>query len=257
MKKIRLPNCFFLIMILSFLLVFGCSGLKSTQPRISDTEAAALAEHIKNINKEIKTCKGSGWITILSGNKKQRYRVAFALSLPDRIRMTLLSAGIPIETIIADGKAVTFLSHTGEHSPYRIDSKNPSLKKFVLIPLKIKDIIALFAGQIPLHDFDSASILKNNNSKETILLLKKRWQGDTQKIYLNSNNNVYKFEVLDIRGEHLYSISLSDFKQYNSLQIPLKSIIINNSGKSLNFEITDYHPDITVKESVFTLTEPG
>ncbi len=142
--------------ILLLFLFAGCAPfnkgehLNNERHRIS-----SFIEHVRDINKEIETCKGTGWITLSDGEKTNRFRIAWAVVFPDKIRMTLLSAAHPVETVITDGDGVSFISHTGAHPVHKIHADNPSLAKIVGIPVTIRDIIAIFAGQIPLREYET------------------------------------------------------------------------------------------------------
>ncbi|MFO7748553.1 MAG: hypothetical protein R6V54_00520 [Desulfobacteraceae bacterium] len=244
----------FLLICLLLLCFCGCSGLKKPHTKISRTEGHALVERIKAENRKISTCKGKGWLTLSSpGQATQKFRVAFAAALPDRIRMTLLSGGVPAETVAADGQTVTFVSHTGQHKRYTIRSDNPSLEKLVSIPVTARELIALFAGLIPLHNFDSAAVFQEQSPGKTVLVLNRQWKSTTQKLYLDEKKKVYRFDILDSGKEPLYSVRLSDFKQYSALKVHTTSLITDSHGRRLHLNLTDYQANIPLDDAIFTL----
>ena len=140
------------VLIISFMsvsLFSGCAGLKSKNTFECNKKALQYAYKIKNLNRDLLSCRGIGWLRISDGEKKEKFRIAFAVSMPDKIRLTLMISGLPVETIIANGKKIIFLSHTKKHKLYKIDSPNPSLAGIISIPVKVQDIIALLSGRIP------------------------------------------------------------------------------------------------------------
>ena len=243
----------FLLICLLVLCFCGCSGLRRPHTDISRTKGRALVEEIKAENRKITTCKGKGWITLSSGQGTQTFRVAFAAALPDRIRMTLLSSGMPAETVAADGQTVSFVSHTGQHKRHTIHSDNPSLEKLVSIPVTARELIALFSGLIPLHDFDSAAVFQEKSPANTVLVLNRQWKGTTQKLYLDGKKTVYRIDILDSGKEPVYSVRISDVKQYGAIRVHTTSLITDSYGRRLHLNLTDYQPNIPLEDAIFTL----
>ena len=263
-----------LIFIISIFFLSGCAVFNFFKPPVQDIKALSLVEDIKHFNKDIETCKGTGWLSLSSKTGKvEKFRMAWAISFPDKLRMTLLSAGHPIETIIADGKKVILVSHTGTHSPGTINSANPSLKSIISIPLKMQDVITLLAGRIPIVKFDYAYLLPRGRSKKNqdetenmekafniktidqTLVLKKKWARKTQKIFLDTNQNILGCQFFDQDKKPYYSISHSEYLKYKSFTIPAKININENSGNHITIEITAYQANIPIKSSVFNLTD--
>ncbi|MBF0259105.1 MAG: hypothetical protein HQK62_09745 [Desulfamplus sp.] len=221
-------------------------------------EALKILQQIKNINKEIKTCKGSGWITISDTKQTTKFRMAWAASFPDKIRLTLLSAGHPVETILADGKTVTFISHTGKHNTKKVNSKNPSLKEVVSIPVKMQDILSIFAGRVPIGKFDIATIAQitdSAQSTDTMLILKKRWNGESQNIVIGPQSKILSFSLIDEHRKLIHSVFNKQYKNFDSFSIPAKVKVRDNEGRTIDFEITSYQPNIQIRPDMFVLTE--
>ncbi len=294
-----------LIFITSIFFLSGCAVFNFFKPPVQDIKALNLVQEIKNRNKGIETCKGTGWLTLSSKTGKvERFRMAWAASFPDKLRMTLLSSGHPVETIIADGKRVIIVSHTGNHSPQTINSADPSLKNIISIPVTMQDVISLLAGRMPMIKFDYAYILprvknkdiqynrhgrsividsghnekmkvfkKTNPDKDfdietrntekvfndqtigQILALKKKWAGKTQKIFIDTNQNILGCQFFDQDKKPYYSISYSEYLKYEPFTIPARINLNENSGNHITIEITAYMANIPIKSSVFNLTD--
>lgn len=237
----------------------GCSLTQPSYMHSAETnEALTVLQQIKSINRDIRTCKGSGWITITNIKESKRFRMAWATSFPDKIRLTLLSAGHPVETILADGKSVTFISHTGKHPLKKINSANPSLKEIVSIPVSIQDILSIFAGQVPIGKFDTAAIAQITNSSQltnTMLILNRRWNGQSQNIVVNPANEVLSFSLINNDRELIHTVFNEQYKKFDSFSIPAKVNVRDNKGQKIDFEMTTYQPNISIRPETFVLTE--
>ena len=269
----RLQFSGFLLIILTCLIFFsGCASIDYKNKH--DDKAYNLARQIRNSNKEIKTSKGLGWLKIKeTGNTTGMvtdFKIAWVTEPPNKIRMTLLSSGFPVETIVSNGESISLFSHTGKHSLKTYNIKNPSLEDILLIPVKIEDIIILLSGQIPIKDFKYAffdsqvdnqvdnqtenKIDTNSSSLKTIVLKNKSGNG-IQKIYIDSKNQIKKYIITDWKIEPLFEIIFFDPIKINSTIIPSKLIIRDSLNREVSLEISKFYINQPVKKSLFRLTE--
>ncbi|MBI9091314.1 MAG: hypothetical protein JEZ12_19040 [Desulfobacterium sp.] len=239
----------------ALVLLTGCAGLTPRDARTQDPIATLLAARVTSINPGLQTFKGTARVTLADENTSQRFKIAWAAFLPDKIRLTILKSGLPLETILADGTQVFFVSHTGEHSPHRIKDPNPSLKRVISMPVRIQEIISLLAGRIPMEPFDSAMLSTDGPSSETTLVLARKWRGTVGTVQVDQKNQILGFQRLNNNRDPIYSTERRDLKSYGSHTIPMKTVINDSSGRTLTLEITSFYPDVPVKESVFSLTE--
>jgi len=233
----------------------GCAGLMPQKNTVNDQKAAMLAAQIRSINHNLHTFKGTARVTIVDGRKSQRMTIAWAAMLPDRIRLTILNSGIPVETILADGSRVLFVSHTGKHSLHEINSPNPSLERIVSMPVRIKEIISILAGQVPMEPFNRQELSNKETSSETTLVLAKKWGGRVGTVQFDKEERISRFQRLNREKEPVYSVERLNLKTYKNYTIPSTTIINDGSGRTMTLKITGFYPDIPVKESLFSLTE--
>ena len=249
---------------LTFLIIFtGCASIDFKNKH--DIKAYNLARQINDSNKEIKTSKGLGWLKIkTTGNEKGLetiFKIAWIAELPDKIRITLLSGGFPVETIVSNGQNITLFSHTGKHSLKTYNIKNPSLEDILPIPVKIEDIILLLSGQIPIKAFKYAFFDDQNNYSDgndnplTAIVLKNKSDNGIQRIYIDSNNKIKRYVITDWKIKPLYEIFFLDSIQIDSLIIPSKLLIRDNSDGEVSLEVSKFYKNLPVKKSVFTLTD--
>ncbi|MCK5311537.1 MAG: hypothetical protein KAJ62_05480, partial [Desulfobacteraceae bacterium] len=141
-SRLKLQFIEFILIILTCLYFFsGCASIDYKNKH--DIRAYNLARQISNYNKEIKTSKGIGWLKIKEASMETEFKIAWVAEPPCKIRITLLSSGFPVETIVSNGESITLFSHTGKHSLKTYNIQNPSLEDIISIPVKIEDIIAL------------------------------------------------------------------------------------------------------------------
>jgi outer membrane lipoprotein-sorting protein len=247
-------NLIIFFILFPLILCSGCAAIDFKGKQ--DVKAYNLAEQIRNSNKDIKTSKGIGKITIQEtiGGKPMatEFKIAWVAEPPSRIRVTLLSSGFPVETIVSNEKSITLFSHTGKHDLKTYNIKNPSLKDILLIPVKVEDVILLLSGQTPIKDFTHAFF---ENSSKTIVLKNKLGNG-IQKISINSRNRINKYIVANWKAEHLLEVMFLDSIEIDSAIVPSRLTIQDNLDRKVFLEISKFYINQPVKKSVFSLTEP-
>ncbi len=146
----------FLVCLISLAGLCGCSIQKPHTDPAQDAAAQAAAEAVKNLNRDIATSKGLAHLRLETANGSQTFQMAWAVQTPDRLRLTFTALASPVETVIADGSQVIFISHTGRHRPHTTASSDPDLEPYTGVPLKLSDLICLLSGQIPVQPFHHA-----------------------------------------------------------------------------------------------------
>ena len=278
--KKRFP--FFLVQTLHLMLLLFClsgCGVSNDSLALYSTDdlfykSSALISRIKAINSTIETCKGTGWITLKNETQSNRFRLAWATKGPDRLRVSLLSAGHPIETIIADGKRVRFISHTGRHPVHTIHKANPSLEKALTIPVSVQDIITIFSGKIPIRAFDTAQQVEITYGTERMsgsetrqivtdrMVLLKQNNRNVEKIVLTPKGTVVSYALYDSQafgtgtGSEI-TVLHNRLKRFDGFLIPIEIHFSDREGRFVAVEISKYFPNIPVKESTFDLTASG
>jgi len=248
-----------IILNLCIVLFTGCAAIDFKNKH--DLNAFDTAKQISDINKEIKTAKGLGWLKIEESNIATIFKIAWISMPPHKIRITLISNGFPVETIVSNEENITLFSHTGEHSLKTYSIKNPSLEKIISIPVRIEDIILLLSGQIPIKDFkyaffdDQGNQLDNKDNPLRTIVLKNNSDNGIQKIFINSKDQIKKYTAANRKIETLYTISFLEFVTSDSVIIPSKMIIKDNLNRKVYFEISKFYKNPPVKKSMFSLTE--
>ncbi|SMC92200.1 hypothetical protein SAMN02746065_11548 [Desulfocicer vacuolatum DSM 3385] len=246
----------FMVLLLCLCLGTGCSFLDKKPAK--DIKARHMATKVQDTNRDIVTSRGTGNLILTRNEKTEHYRMAWVAQWPLCLRMTLLSSGIPVETIAANGKSVTLVSHTGQHAPHTINRANPSLVKIISLPVRLGEIIALLTGKIPLRGSENVIWQRDGDTASTLIF--KNWMGaPTEKIFLNKNRQVVDYWQLASGGPPAIKLHFDEFKSFNGYTIAGKTIFTDNRNRKLVLEITAFAPNISLKNKpqIFHLTESG
>ena len=162
--------------------------------------------------------------------------MAWAAVYPNKIRITFLLSGNPVETIISTGEKISFLSHSGKHSFYTSDAKDPDMKDYLDVPVKMSELISIFLGHIPLKEFNDAYFSPSDSSFTTIITHQERKDG-IQRLNYSSNEKIIRIESLDNFGNPLYDIHVLEYKTHEADNIPVKLQIAG--GKVLHVQIQE------------------
>ena len=246
-----------LIYIIVFILIFsGCAPHRPATNPLLDKKALLLASEARSFNQHIIASKGIGWARVETKTKTEKLKIAWAVVFPDKIRITFLISGLPVETIVATGEKITFFSHTGEHSKYSYRSKDPDMEDYIQVPIKMSEMILVLLGRLPVKKFDDAYFSPLDSSLSSISL-KQKWKGVTQTLHFNDKGKIDGLKSTDLSGELLYEMMITQYKTYDFGDIPIKIEIKDLNNRKLTLEITSFRPNPTLKESVFRLTESG
>ncbi len=242
-----------LIMFYTLFLFTGCASVDFKGNH--DAHAYNLSRKIIDSNRKIRTARGVGWLKISGVNnntiKDTIFKIAWITKPPDSIRITLFANGFPVETIASNGEVVSLFSHTGEHDLKTTRSPDTILKHIISMPVKLRDIIMLLSGQVPVKIFESAYFQEGGSD---VIVLRSRKNNETQKIHIDHKNQITEYMVIDRKKRMVYKITFSDFMELDLLNVPSQIIIQDNLNRKVHLEIVKFYKNLPVKKSVFSLT---
>jgi len=255
------------LLLCSVLYISACAGLSdkiSTNifgtvqtPDSYEPEAGRLLSALKDKNRNIKTFKGTGRITFSGKNRDLiSADIAWVAEDKNKISMALRDIlGRPIANLAADGEWIYFVSHA-DNTFYKNHSDNAGLESFISVPIRIKDVILLLSGRVPLYEFDSAAVADAENGMR-VLVLKKKWSGVTEKIYFGRDcQDVSEIEIFGTGGDLLYRATFEGEKKVEEYHIPSRLVVSNDAGDYMRLDIERYWADVPVSRAAFVLNPP-
>jgi len=253
------PRCiwgsgFGFIIILLFTVILtgpGCALLGYPFGEQTDSHAEDIINHVQTFNAQISTSKGTGELMLTRGFRKEKYKIAWAAQAPNRLRMTLLISGHPVETIASTGQWVTFVSHTGAHKPHSAVSTDPDLGPYINIPLRLSELVSLLLGKMPERPFDRAWVLPE---KPGTVFASQSFSSEIQEWLINESGRAIRYRVLDEDKNMIFGIWYSQFFKRDNFIIPGVITIKNWEQGVIKISMKNIMPNIHIKESVFRLT---
>ncbi len=236
------------------LLVTGCAPIRPDTFSFLDKKALLVSHQARSFNQHIVASKGTGWARIQTNTRMEKFKIAWAAVFPNKIRITFMLSGLPMETIIATGEKITFLSHTGNHVKYSYYSKNPDMEDYIHVPIKLSEMISILLGHLPVKKFDDAWFSPSDPSLSTITL-KQNWKGGRQYLYLSDKGKIEGIKRMDNQGKLLYDMTIAEYKAYDSGDIPVHIIIKDKGDRTLTLTISHFMANPPIKDAVFQLTE--
>lgn len=237
------------------LLTTGCLVARPVTNPVSDQKAAAQAVRLRELNQKIQTAKGMATIQVEAGIRKERFRIAWAARYPDRLRLVLLASGHPVETILATGEIVTFVSHIGKHKPHTAVSNDPDMERYVGLPVRLSELISLLLGRFPIQPFDDAWF---DPDRPSTLLLRQDYASRYQELALSDDGRLESIRLR--KGEadpFIYEVRFFAFGEKKGHIIPFKMTVKDNRFRTVSINISMFTPNAPLKESVFRLTQTG
>lgn len=238
------------------LLASGCAPHRPETDPVLDRQAMELSSRARSFNQEIHSSKGIGWAELETASGLTRYRIAWAAVFPNKIRLTLMVLGRPVETIISAGEAVTFFSHTGSHATHTVTSTDPNMKPYINVPVKLSAVINILLGRLPLSPHDDAYFSPQTDSRSRVTLFHKD-KGPVQRIEFDSAQKIKRIVRVNTRLEPVYEYDILAFESLSQKTIPSHIRVTDFKEKALTLSILRFIPNPEIKPSVFVLTEDG
>jgi len=247
----------FLVFLLFFFFMPACAKhvRKDTVcvPPDSVSNAVSLLATINQRNKSLRSVKGIGKIKLWGENGVQVSRLAWLGSADGRLRVEVLGlSGQPVAKFIYDGKRFFFLSHIDQQF-YQKTCLDPDLKPLTGIDIKVSEMIFFLSGGVPIYDHDTVSLQHLGADEGYVLILKKRWLWEVEKIFLDESLSVVnKVEAYNWSGL-LYCAVLEQTCNINNHSIPFNIVISTDSKEGFSITADRCWADITVLPEMFLI----
>ncbi|WP_321492703.1 hypothetical protein [uncultured Desulfobacter sp.] len=229
----------------------GCTLLGPQLQKQTNPQAENIVNRIQAFNEQVLTSRGTGELILNRGLRNETYKIAWAAQSPNRLRMTLLMSGHPVETIASTGQWVTFVSHTGAHKPHSAVSSDPDLGSYINIPLHLSELVSLLLGKVPKRPFDRAWTIPE---KPDTVFASQSFSPEIQEFVTDETGRTTRYRVLDKKMNMIFGIWYSHFYICDSFTVPGVITIKDGHIGSMEISLKNLHLNIPVKESVFRLT---
>ena len=254
-----------LIFVLAF--IVGCSsitgGLSRDKQEPPDTAAGAEAHAVllamRNHNAKLNNFKGIGKIKVWQkGRLKIDERVAWIGSENSKINIVVLIGGYPAVKIASDGKWFYYYE-IGEGDPIykKIAASDANLKRIISISIQTGDVLNLLAGRVPIREHDSVMLEKQEAKQGYALVLKKRWWGVAEKIYVDqTKTRARQVEFYSRSGSLIYRARFDEMQMIKGYLVPARLSISNGDDADFELDVHRFWADIAVSPSMFVLNPP-
>lgn len=234
--------------------ITGCAVKKPETDPAQDKKARTLALAAREYNAAITTSKGTGHLVTRINGRAEAFKMAWAAQAPNRLRLTLLLSGHPVETIAASGERVTFISHTGKHRPHSTLSADPDLDDYIGVPVRLSQMVSVLLGRIPARQFDRAWIPPG---RPDLIHTNKNLSSNIQEFKTGDQGRITRYRVLEKDYTPVFGIEFKNFTRKKGFLVPLGLSLYDTGGRTLEITLTGIIPNAPVKESTFRLTGSG
>lgn len=243
----------------SFLFFPACGTMHKVQPPLPGLNITPdlLIENIAGINNRLETFQGTGRFSLRSRQGVLTSRAAWIGDKNGRLRIEVLGpAGRSAASFATDGKWFYALTRNPLRF-HKIHSGNAGLDALISIPIKTDDLRRLLAGKIPVYPHHSVVARQDRSGNGYVLVLRKRWTGTVEKIFLdNTGSKVRKLEIFSAGGTPAYAVVFRGCRTVQGYRVPLGLLISDAGDVTFDLEIHKFNPDIKFADSAFVLDPP-
>jgi hypothetical protein len=200
-----------------------------------------------------------GKITVRQqGRLKFKEKVYWVGSETSKISIVLLIGGYPAVKMTSDGKWFYYYEVSEGDPIYRkIAASDASLKRIISISIKTDDVLSLIAGRVPIREYQRAVLEQQKAGSGYVLVLKKRWWGVAEKIYLDqTRTQVEQVEFFNRSGSLIYRARFDEMQTIKEYRVPARLSITNGTDADFELEVLAYWADVAVTPSMFVLKPP-
>ena len=254
----------FIILLASVFLISSCAFFKPSKeleltPAAKAAEIRNLLTNLQTQNDSLKTFKGIGKVQLWHDDNIQiDQRVAWIGQKPVKLSIAVWVSGYPAIKLATDGRWLYYLETRGQETIFRkISASDPSLKQIISISVSASDVVTLLGGGIPMPAFNSVELIEEKTGNGFVLMLKERWWGIREKIYVDSSRSqVHQIEVFDRSGELMYRAEIENLQVISGYPVPFWLRITNNEGADFQLHVDHYWANVEPPAAAFILKPP-
>jgi len=238
----------------------GLSNEKQPPPEpAARAEAQAVLSLLNHINAKLGNFKGIGKIKVWrNGSLKIDERIAWIGSETSKINIAVLIGGHPTVKMASDGKWFYYYEvGTGKPIYKKIAASNANLERILSISIQTADVLNLLAGRVPIREHHSAILEKQEAKPGYVLVLKKRWWGVIEKIYVDeTKTRAHQVEFFNRSGSLIYRARFEAMQTIKGYLVPARLSITNGEDADFKLDIERFWVDVAVTSAMFVLQPP-
>jgi outer membrane lipoprotein-sorting protein len=240
--------------LLAALLLPGCSTLSVRKP---NPQADALVNRLAHTNQTLMDFKGIGTLKLTRAGQVQSSRLAFAGSIPARLRLDVMgSPGQHLASLASDGKWFYILLYQ-EKRFHRQRISDSSFEHLVSLPVTVVDVLDLLAGRVPIRSYRTADLMDNRKDDGYVLELRNQWGQPRQRIFVDAGQVTVKgYEVFHDNGSLAYRVELVESQIVDGHQVPKWMVIADDKEERLDLKVEQYWANAAIAPSGFVLKSP-
>jgi hypothetical protein len=243
--------------------IAGCASLSPQPEDARNAEARAGAQiviaYLNSQNDDLIHYKGIGNIKVRQNQITLiDERVAWVASETAKLNLVIMVSGHPAVKMASDGKWFYYYeARRGRPMYKKVPASDSNLKRITGMPIETADIIHLLAGRVPLREHHSARLERSNAGQGYVLVLKRRWWGVAEKVFLDeSRTRVDRIEFYSRSGELTYRARFDAMQTIGGYRVPASLSITDGDGLDFQLVVNRYWADVDVSPSMFVLKPP-
>ncbi|MGM0451903.1 MAG: hypothetical protein ACQERN_01900 [Thermodesulfobacteriota bacterium] len=252
MMHLARHKLFWLLPVVLFTL--SCAGFRVPDDgRIE--EARSLLGEFGRKNRSMPSFKGIGELRIRRNQESWSVRMAWLGASGGRLRVEALAlTGQSFAKLVCDRSDCYFLfrDDSGEHR--REKSGTRTVEPLTGISVDVDALVLMLGGGVPIADHDAAWMQAGEGDNGDVVVLRDRWRGVVQKIYLTADGSgirqIKRFGVTGLR----YSAEISRLQMTDGRRMPYAVQIRDKDGNFMAISVQRCWADIDLPEDVF---DPG
>lgn len=244
-------------LLLVSLLLNGCATPTSDprRPPQYDPLTSAALSAIRNPNPTLSTFKGIGTYRLSGQDRNFSGRMAWAVQLPDRMRIAILDAtGKPLTVVATDGQWL-YVDARREDQFYKKRAGSVSLEKMVGIDISVEEVITVLTGGVPIEPHRLAQLINDTKADGCRIELFGRAEHPVQNIWCQNTINRYaaeRFTVFQKNSDIRYEVELNGAKSVGEATF-FQTIVFSDHHNRFRLEIDRIWAPAQIDDALFKL----
>jgi hypothetical protein len=241
----------------------GCAGLKPARyggVEVQSTPAATqLFSSLMSVNQSLDTFKALGTVSLVRKGHLQKFRGAWAVAGPDKLRLQLFGpAGQSVVSMACDGRHYYWVSPEKE-GVVKQRVAGTGLKRYIEIPIGVPELFSLFCGRPPANGTKPpVALLEKEALQATALVLIDSSGGSVDTIRLNeAATEIREIVRANPDGEPIWRAVLADEKVVDAYRLPGRiTLFAENNEVMVQIDVERFWANPSLAMDLFVINGP-